>query len=360
MKGLTHFISGVAAATCFPEAVRLAYDEKALIIALGGIFGILPDTLDFKFGQFFEKYDIIVDPDPDNPDPQKIADLLAKAINDTHSTQQPKSILFLTIKKGADLWRQYRIFFDLDNDKVKVTMGPLVNTSKKPFPNSELPGLKVAEAKLNCKLCRQVYDQETFVDIMTGPSFQFVPKPDGMVKMDFLAWHRRWSHSLTMGVFLGIAVWLLMSIWLGFERALVYGLVSTAGFWIHILEDQLGFMGSNLFWPITKEKSIGTKSMHSGDAMPNFTTVWLALAIIFFNLNQYRSDPFFSESFLVYFAYVFIVPFFCINIIDRILLPFDPPEPQIMSAEVAAAIARGEERTYQSEVIKEREEGFEG
>lgn len=360
MKGLTHFISGVACATCFPEAVRLAYDEKSLIIALGGIFGILPDTFDFKFGQFFEKYDAIVDPDPNYPDPQHIADTLAKVINDTHTTQKPHSILFLTIKKGADLWRQYRIFFDLDNDKIRVTMGPLVNTSKKPFPDSELPGNKVGEAKLNCKLCRQVYDQETFVDIMSGPSFQFLPKPGGMVKMDFLAWHRRWSHSLTMGVFLGLAVWLLMSIWLGFERALIYGLVSTAGFWIHILEDQLGFMGSNLFWPITKEKSIGTKSMHSGDAMPNFSTVWLALAVIFFNLNQYRAEPLFQTPFWLYFIYAFILPMVIINIIDRILKPYDPPEPHLVAGEAAAFFAHGEERTNQSEIVKEREDGFDG
>ncbi len=356
MKGLTHYISGVAAATCFPQAVEIAYNESGFILVLGGIFGILPDTLDFKFAQFFEKYHYIIDPDPDNPNVQEIADTVAKAINEAHSTGKPRSILLLTIKKGTDVWRQYKIYFDIENSKVIVTLGPLVNTSKKPFPNSELPGQTVAEASLNCKLCPQVYDKETYVDIMSGPSFQFIPKKDGTIKLDFLSWHRRWSHSLTMGIFFGFLGWLLLGLWLGFAKSLTYGLVITAGFWVHIIEDQLGYMGSNLLWPFTKEKSVGTKSMHSGDAIPNFSTVWLALAIIFFNLNQFRAEPVFQMPFLVYFAYAFIIPMIAIKICDRILTVWDSPTE---TTQLAQSNPR-EERTNQTETIREREEGFEG
>ena len=49
MKGLTHFISGIAVATFFPQAVHMATQDQSFILCLGGIFGILPDTLDFKF-----------------------------------------------------------------------------------------------------------------------------------------------------------------------------------------------------------------------------------------------------------------------------------------------------------------------
>ena len=51
MKGITHFITGIAIATFFPEVVRGA-GEGALLPVLGGIAGILPDTIDFKFVRY--------------------------------------------------------------------------------------------------------------------------------------------------------------------------------------------------------------------------------------------------------------------------------------------------------------------
>jgi len=40
---------------------------QSLYFLLGGIFGLLPDTLDFKFYRFFIKHDIEVAPDPLKP-----------------------------------------------------------------------------------------------------------------------------------------------------------------------------------------------------------------------------------------------------------------------------------------------------
>lgn len=366
MKGLTHYISGVAVATCFPQAVQMAYSDSSFILVLGGIFGILPDTIDFKFAQFFEKYDYRVDPDPDNPDPQAIADTLAAAMNDAHDSKKHKSILFNTIKKGADLWRQYTLYFDIENSKVRVNIGPLVNTSKKPFPGTEITGKTVAEASVRCKICPQVYDKETFVDIMSGPSFRFMPQEDGSIKMDFLSWHRRWSHSLTGGLFLGILGWFFLGLWLGFEKSIIYGLVITGGFWIHVLEDQLGYMGSNLFWPFTKEKTVGTKSMHSGDAIPNLATVWLALILILFNLNQYRPEPVFEISFWAYFAYLFILPLFALNCSDKLLTYFEFKAQDVKPIPVAAntpgnppgAFPLSASARHQEETLKEVEDNF--
>ena len=75
MKGLTHFISGVAFGTFFPGAVAAAAKAKSFILVLGGVGGILPDTFDFKLARFLEEFDIEVDPEHENTDPQKIADL---------------------------------------------------------------------------------------------------------------------------------------------------------------------------------------------------------------------------------------------------------------------------------------------
>ena len=64
MKGLTHFMTGVAAASCFPAAVEAGSRGNPLYFILGGVFGILPDTIDFKFLRFFQRRDIEITPDP--------------------------------------------------------------------------------------------------------------------------------------------------------------------------------------------------------------------------------------------------------------------------------------------------------
>ena len=51
MKGIAHFITGVAIATMFPEVVEQAAGGSLLPV-LGGIAGILPDTIDFRFTRY--------------------------------------------------------------------------------------------------------------------------------------------------------------------------------------------------------------------------------------------------------------------------------------------------------------------
>jgi len=86
VKGIAHFISGVAVASFFPEAVHLAADNLSQILVLGGIFGILPDTLDFKLVRFLERSDVEIDPDPHRPDPQAMAETVAAAIDRARET----------------------------------------------------------------------------------------------------------------------------------------------------------------------------------------------------------------------------------------------------------------------------------
>ena len=51
MKSIAHFLTGIAIATLFPEVVHRAA-EGSLLPVLGGIAGVLPDTLDFKFVRY--------------------------------------------------------------------------------------------------------------------------------------------------------------------------------------------------------------------------------------------------------------------------------------------------------------------
>ena len=63
MKGIAHFSLGIAAASCFPAAVQAGAEGNPLYFILGGIFGLLPDTLDFKFYRFIYSHDVEITPD---------------------------------------------------------------------------------------------------------------------------------------------------------------------------------------------------------------------------------------------------------------------------------------------------------
>jgi membrane-bound metal-dependent hydrolase YbcI (DUF457 family) len=280
VKGIAHFISGIAVATFIPDAVHQAAAGSA-VLALGGLFGLLPDTLDFKFARYLVKYDDEIDPDPRDPQPQAIATRVAGAMRAAYETGQPRTIMLHTMRLGADLWRAYNLRFSPATGEVIVRIGPVVNTAQAPLPGSEPAGDAEGRAPVGFPIAH-TYDAETRINVFSGPAFRFARQGDA-AHVTFLPWHRRWTHSLTLAIAIGLALGLL----LGPTAGLVGGL----GFATHVLQDQLGFMGSNLLWPFTRERSRGLGLLHSGDGLPNFLAVWLALALIAFNLDRFSAAP---------------------------------------------------------------------
>lgn len=293
MKGITHFITGIAIATFFPQVVQQAAGGS-LLPMLGGIAGILPDTLDFKFARYFERFDLEIDPGPE-PDARAIAEQVVQAMRRAYESKEPQNVMLHTIRLGADLWRQYVVRFDPAQNEVAVRIGPVVNTGQVPFPGSEPEGAEEVRVKVGVPMVH-TYDAANCVDIFSGPSFRFARQGDEL-HVHFLDWHRRWSHSLTLAAalalgaagiaalaeFLGQGILSRLPLWIG----LVVGL----GFAGHVLEDQLGFMGSNLAYPFSRERAIGLQLLRSGDAIPNFVTVWIAAALILFNLDRFSAAP---------------------------------------------------------------------
>ncbi len=277
MKGIAHFITGVAAASFFPWSVRAALEGNPLFFVLGGAFGVLPDTLDFKFYRFFYRHDVYIEPSADPLDPQPIADRLAEAIAQAARDRRTVRVKLSTVRLGADRWQQYQIRFDPAAGEVAVRFGPVVTTGQTPVPGAESQKRPVGRARLSAPV-RQTYDAVTTVDIFDGPTFALEPEADGRVAIQFLPWHRDWSHSLVLGALLALAAWPLWT-W----RASLVIFAAYAG---HLLEDQLGFMGSNLFYPFTRRRFPGAHAMRSGDALPNFVAVWTCCLLIFWNLNR--------------------------------------------------------------------------
>jgi membrane-bound metal-dependent hydrolase YbcI (DUF457 family) len=293
MKGIAHFITGVAIATFFPEVVQQAA-EGSLLPMLGGIAGILPDTLDFKFARYFERYDLEIDPGTE-PDARYIAEQLAGAMRKAYESGESHNVVLHTVRLGADLWRQYTIRFDPPRNEIAVRVGPVVNTGQVPFPGSEPEGAEEVRVKLGVPMVH-TYDAENRVDIFSGPSFRFERRGDELY-VHFLDWHRRWSHSLTLAAGLGLGAAGVAALVEALARGdvtrtpLWVGLVTGLGFAGHVIEDQLGFMGSNLLYPITKDRMIGLRLIRSGDAIPNFLTVWTAVSLILFNLDRFSAVP---------------------------------------------------------------------
>jgi hypothetical protein len=268
--------------------------DGSLILALGGIFGLLPDTIDFRFTRFLTRVDEEVDPQPGDFQPQAVADRIASTMRLAFETSEPKTILLHTSRLGPDLWRAYSVRFSPATGEVVVRVGPIVNTSAAPLPGSEPTGNLEGRASVGVPMVR-TFDAETDINSFSGPAFRFerqrsdssaAPQKgaqDDAVHAIFLPWHRRWSHSITLSVVVGVGMGLLLGP--------MAGLISGLGFATHIFQDQLGHMGSNLLWPVQKRRTKGLGLLHSGDAVPNFLTVWLAVALTYFNLDRFSATP---------------------------------------------------------------------
>lgn len=280
MKGIVHFVSGVAAASFMPAAVTSA-ESGSLVLALAGACALLPDTLDFKFARYLENFDQGIAPVETDFDPQAIAGQIAAAMQAAFETDRPKTVQLHTLRLGSDLWRQYAIRFSPETNEVIVRAGPVVNTAQLPYPDSECSGAAEGTATVGAPMMH-TYDAEIKIDVWSGPSFRF-ERRGSAVHVTFLPWHRRWTHSLTLAASLGLVGGLLLEP--------VFGAAVGLGMAIHVLQDQLGFMGSNLLWPFTRQRTQGLRLIHSSDPLPNFLTVWVAVALILFNLDRFSAVP---------------------------------------------------------------------
>jgi membrane-bound metal-dependent hydrolase YbcI (DUF457 family) len=284
MKGIAHFASGLCAASFVPGVVEDGA-QGGLLIALGGACAMLPDLLDFRFAKFLERRDADIAPDLHHPDPQAIADAIAYQFK-LVTPQRPRIVQLHPARRSVVDWVTYWVRFD-------VTRGDIVVT------------LNDAEARAHVGRLDYQYEGALEVGELGGPSLRLLcaPTPKGVddasdraVSIEFLPWHRVWSHSLVLALALGLLI--------GFLLGSTAGLVAGLGYAVHVLEDQLGYLGSNLFWPFTKRRFDGLQLIHSGDAIPNIVTVWLSLTLLLLNLDRARETPLIAAGPFLVFAVV--------------------------------------------------------
>ncbi|MDI6642581.1 MAG: metal-dependent hydrolase [Candidatus Hodarchaeaceae archaeon] len=285
MRGITHFIMGITVATFFKSLVVGAAMYDSLLILLGGIFGLLPDTLDFKFLIYMEKHDVVIDPDPTDMRPQEIAEKIASEIDRAGTLQPGKmtKVQLHTLKLGPDLWQSYSVYFNTKMNEVVVRVGPHVTMSGVPSFGTEPPADKaLGVAKYKPKLIDR-YGKPSEIKGFSGPSFGFLKRKDGSIEVVFIPFHRRSGHSLTLGLGFALIGYLLTMNW-------IVGAVIFLGWFMHIVLDTFGHMGNNLFWPLTKQRTSGLYLLTAADPYWNAFMVYSCIAIITWNLSLYNAS----------------------------------------------------------------------
>jgi membrane-bound metal-dependent hydrolase YbcI (DUF457 family) len=274
MKGITHFTVGIAFASCFPSAVQAGADGNPVFFILGGVCGLLPDTLDFKLLRFLHRHAMEVVTDPSSPDPSLIANALAHAITRTHETGKTSRIQLHTSQPGIGLWHQFRITLNNPARLVNVTHTGIVTTSRHLIHNQPHPPSEVS-IPLPCAVTSD-YTATTEMDIFSGPSYAFEPLPDGRVQARFIPWHRHWTHSIPVALVVGVIAGGLINP--------VAGVIAGGAWTLHALLDQCGFMGSNLLYPFTRRRSPGLQWVASGSTLGNLCVIWLSCLLVYWNL----------------------------------------------------------------------------
>ncbi|MBN2054425.1 metal-dependent hydrolase [bacterium] len=296
MKGLTHFLSGVALSSFFAPAVRMASTprsgletaEASFILLLGGLYGIMPDTLDFKLGQFFSPAEIDIDCNPEHLDPQRMAREIGEAMDKAYQENRTIKVQLFPIRMGNNLWRQYVIQFDGATNEVVVIINEIVSTSQVSYPGTEPKENRVGRYQLRHGKILETHGRPSVVDIMSGPQYAFVP--DGQnVLIEFLPWHRTWSHSYVLGLILATPWWLIAFLF-GFSNWWLYGLIAFLGFAIHLTEDLTGHMGGSLIWPFYRKRSNGLCLFKASDPRANFSVDYAAAVITIFNLDRFTTN----------------------------------------------------------------------
>lgn len=225
----------------------------------------------------------------DAPHPQYIADSIAKAIDVAYETGKLVTVKVLNIRMKGDLYRRFIIHYDSENQVVRVYMGPLVSTGGLPFEGTETPSYRrIGEARTKYPF-KKIYPRPTIVDAFSGPEigFQRVDASDGsFVEEVFIPWHRGFSHSFTAGLILALPLMLILRL-IGYNNFFELTIASMLGYWMHVIEDQLGFMGSVLLPPVTKRRVPGLMLGPRIYGAINFATAWLMISLVIWNINRH-------------------------------------------------------------------------
>ena len=294
MRGLVHYLSGLAVAALFASLARDAI-HGSLAILIPAIYGYLPDFVDFKFLKYAESWDYEVKPNWKDADPQEMAEIIARAIDDSYERGRV-SLKLHSSRAPGDLYRKYEVIFNSDKREVIVELGPLVTLGGAPIRGTE-PKKRRGAAKTRSKFVK-IYPKPTIITGFGGSSFAFTREGE-TVKLSFLPWHHTWTHSFAAG-FLFASPLVLLLLLAGYSYPIDVFLASMFGYWLHVIEDQFGVMGSSIFWPLSKKRIPGLKIGESGSFEINLATAYASIMAVIWGFNSVLDVPAFRIDASIY------------------------------------------------------------
>ena len=208
MKGIVHFLGGIAWTSMSSHAVKAAGEGNPFYFIVGGICGLLPDLLDFRINKFLSKSDIIAVPDPLNPDPDVISAAFDAAISKAMFTKKPVLLKLYTIRLASDRWRRYVIHFNTKEQRIEVEIGEVISTSRNVIDNSDKIKGRKAILRVPCDL-RLDYFSEISVEALDGPQFIVSCEGNKGIRIGFIPWHRKWTHGIILSACLGCLGWVI-------------------------------------------------------------------------------------------------------------------------------------------------------
>jgi membrane-bound metal-dependent hydrolase YbcI (DUF457 family) len=232
---------------------------------------------------------------------------VAEALDHAAETGKPIMMQFDPMRLGASLWRQYVVKFDGEKNEVDIVINEIVNTSQVCYegtaPDEEK---RIGTAKLKTAKMLEKHGKPSVVDIMSGPMFGFKPQKfedEDYVSVEFLPWHRTWSHSYILGLMLSVPVWIIA--WLfSFANWWLYGIVSFLGYAIHITEDLTGHMGGSLIWPFSQTRYDGYCWFKASDPRANFSVDYTCFVMIIYNLDRFSTQVIDLSWYTYYFTFL--------------------------------------------------------
>lgn len=231
----------------------------------------------------------------DGPHPKYIAELIAKAIDLAYETNKRVTVKIYNIRMPGDVYRRFFIHYDSSNKKIRVLMRPLVSIGGLPVGGVRVPSYRMLGEASTKHLFKKVYLRPTVIDAFSGPEIGFTKNlEEGVVEEEFVPWPRGFTHSFTAGFLFSIFL-IPMLFLLGYRNYLYLTIAAILGYWMHIIEDQMGLMGSVLLPPVTKKRVPG---LMIGPRIPtamNFATNWAIISVLVWNLN--RGLPLISPGF---------------------------------------------------------------
>jgi len=123
------------------------------------------------------------------------------------------------------------------------------------------------------------YDSTTTATIFVGPTITITPK-EKYTQVDFIDWHRGFSHSFMIALVLSVLITIFFNI--------TVGIIALTTYCSHIILDQIGHMGSSIFWPFNKRKINGYSLCHSSSRFANIFTVAVSSLVVFANLFYFQ------------------------------------------------------------------------